>query len=856
MTISRYARTPLFALAAVLSLTAGANAQDKKPEEPKQAAPAAAPAAQPPKPAAKPSTLRKYEDVITAEAKTQKGMFTVQKIDDKVYWEIPANLLGRDILVYIEFASSPQTLAYQGATTCVEMVRLTRRGNKIYVQKPNMEQRAVPGSGLEEAVALSTPTTYAMTWNIETENPTTKDAVVDVTGLFTSNNSELSFTGGLPIGVDPQRSWIERVAAFPENIETHSQMTLVMPRMGGGGSSSTINVHYSWNLLPEKPMVGRYRDDRVGFFSSAFDQYGDKKERVVTRDLIGRFRLEKKDPKADISEPVKPIVFYLAREVPNKWRPYLKRAVESWNVAFEQAGFRNAIRCEDAPSKEKDPNWDAEDVRYSVIRWVASPIQNAMGPSTQDPRSGETLSAHIIVWNEVVKLAQNWYFVQASPSDPSARKLPFSDDKLGQLIEYVAVHEVGHTLGLEHNFKASSNYTVQQLRSPEFTNKFGLSPSIMDYSRFNYVAQPGDGARLISKIGEYDKFAIEWGYKPFIGVNKPEDEVQQLDQIAARQVANPALRFGNYMNPADPTEETEDIGSDPVAATTLGIQNIRRVAKSVVAASTTYGENYEILADTYNDLIFQALLEHLHVTKLVGGVVASNLHAGRGEATFKVVPQAKQQEAVKFLVANMNPIPELNDPKILDRILAQNHTNVGNMFSTFVLRSLFSEGRLIRLQDQEAVKGNSTYTIKHLVDDVTSGLFKELDSASPSVNTYRRQLQRQYIETLDKKVNGSTASKTDAVPIIKDALATLAAKIDKTMPKVTDKMTAIHLKEQKSMIERILTAKSPASQGGGGSLFDLLAMFGLKDEQKGVASCWKVSKQQLLRMAQLDEKGN
>ncbi|MHC5544038.1 zinc-dependent metalloprotease, partial [Singulisphaera rosea] len=334
--------------------------------------------------------------------------------------------------------------------------------------------------------------------------------------------------------------------------------------VGGSVGAVTVRLHHSMVKLPESLMHPRRYDDRVGFFTETFEEYGNiKSHQVEDVQYITRWRLEKKDSSADVSEPKKPIVFYIGREVPEKWRSWVKKGVEAWQGAFEKAGFKNAILAKDAPTPQEDPDWDAEDARYSSIRWLPAKVENAMGPHVHDPRTGEILESDILMYHNVLKLVRDWYFVQASPNDTRAQGLPLPDDLIGELIAYVVSHEVGHTLGFPHNMKASSSYTVDQLRNPVFTKENGVEASIMDYGRFNYVAQPGDGARLIPIIGPYDRFAVEWGYREFKGAKTYEDEKTELDKIVARQLKDATLRFGDPNPAEDPSQQTEDLGPDP-----------------------------------------------------------------------------------------------------------------------------------------------------------------------------------------------------------------------------------------------------------------------------------------------------
>jgi len=484
---------PALALAIVLSAPVVASAQsdpDQTPPPPaaRQRGAGAGPAGM--RGMMPPSTEpKKYEDVITKEAKTQKGLFKVHEVKDKFYWEIPTNMLGREFLWQTEIAQLPHSLGYPGTSLGTHVVRFTRHNNTIFLRDVSYETRAMGDTGTRAGVAENTIEPIGMTFNVEAEAPD-KSPVIDVTSLFTADNSEFSVSQRLGLGgVESAGCYVEKVKAFPENIETRSFLTfssgggglaaaLGRGRRGGGSGAVSTVVHYSLDLLPETPMRGRLKDTRIGFFTTNFVQYGTSENRAVEKQYIHRFRLEKKDPNADVSEVVKPIVFFLPKEVPVKWRPYLKQGIEDWQPVFEKSGFKNAIQCKDAPD---DPNWDPEDARYCDIRWAPSQTENAMGASIQDPRSGETLSAHVIVWNDLVRLLEDWNFAQTAAADPTSRSLPYSDDKIGQMIRYVISHEVGHTLGLEHNFKASVAYTVKQLRDPEFMKTHGSSASVMSY---------------------------------------------------------------------------------------------------------------------------------------------------------------------------------------------------------------------------------------------------------------------------------------------------------------------------------------------------------------------------------------
>jgi hypothetical protein len=798
-----------------------------------------------PAPSAPAGELKKYDDVITKEAHTMPGVFAVHRIDDKIYFEIPQSAWNRLMLWHAEVAKGSAGMSWGGMSLGSSFVRWERRNNKVYLWKSGFVKRAT-GKAIQTAVDSANLDTIIASFPVEAEGKD-RSTVIQATSLFTSENADLSIrraAGGSPSAtIDDSRSYLSDVKAFPTNIEVRSLLTF---RAGGGGlvfgsgrpqlpaqaagagRSVTALVHYSLVMLPEKQMRPRYFDPRVGYFVESFERYDDPKTWMIRKEYIARYRLEKKDPSAAVSEPVQPIVFYLSREIPEQWRPYMKKGVEDWKPAFEAAGFKNAIVCRDAPERAEDPNWDPEDARYSVIRWVADPVENAMGPHVHDPRSGEIISSHIIFWHDIVKLTQMWYFVQCSAVDAKARHLPLPDSLTGELIRFVCCHEVGHTLGLRHNHRASQAYTIAQLRDPKFTANHGSVASIMSYGRYNYVAQPEDGVKqLIPVVGPYDMFAISWGYKPIPAAETAEAELPTLDEWAARQLKEPWLRFGGEDGPAtvDPSVLTENIGSDPVAATALGFKNLDRVLDHLVAATTTKGEDFSLLEEAYRSILTHMRNWYGAILKEVGGVVENRVLAGRGGFEFERVPKEKQKEAVKFLLEHAFVTPtKLLNPAIVNQFSYAGVANDIQAQQKTMLRSLLSGHRLTQLFDGEVMTPDKAYTVSELVNDVQDGLWSELKTDHPKIDPIRRDLQDTYLEILKKEFDGnetpapviirgnpfgggSDAHNSELRAVARMSLRDLAKRISVALPKVADVATRAHLEDAASEIETTLDTK-------------------------------------------------
>ena len=838
----RFRYLPVSALVLLFMVAAFIIAPRSHAQDPPQTPPAGAPGGQE-RPGRPEQTTepRPYERVITKDAKSDPGIFTVHTIKDKVYYEIPKSELDKEFLWVSQIARTTLGVGYGGQANGNRVVRWERKGNRILLRNVAYDVVADPKLPVSRAVQASNNDTIIMAFNIESFG---KDdtAVIDVTRLFTTEVTEFSARTRLRArGFDATRSFIEKTKSFPTNIEVEVSQTYtsppdVTPAGGGGGpqpqpapnpfaqgmragTNATVVMHYSMVKLPEKPMMPRLFDERVGYFSVRNYDYGLDEHKATQRTYITRWRLEKKDPNAEISEPVKPIVYYVDPATPTKWVKWIKKGIEDWQPAFETAGFKNAIIAKEAPSKTEDPNWDPEDARYSVIRYLPSTIENASGPHVHDPRTGEILESDIQYYHNVMNLARDWYFIQAGPLDSRAHKLPLPDDLMGRLVEYVVAHEVGHTLGFQHNMKASATYAVDKVRDPQWLKTMGHTPTLMDYSRFNYVAQPEDHIApedLIPRIGPYDKWATMWGYKPIPGANTPDDEKKTLDGWAREQDAKPWLRFSTAdARGSDPGENTEAVGdADAIIATGFGIKNLQRVSDMLLTATSKPGEPYDDLEELYGRMLGQWATELNHVAGIVGGFNSQQKHAGQDGVRFVIVPREHQAAAVRFLNDNAFATPTWAlKTDILRRIEPSGAVARVNVAQERVLNSLLSNARFDRLVEQEAIDGVAAYRPADFLADVRHGIWRELDSPQVKIDVYRRRLQNSYLDLLSQKLNGRPAVTDDYRAMIRQELRDLNAALGVAAARAQDRETRAHLADARDQIAKALDPRfAPPAQ--------------------------------------------
>ncbi len=750
-----------------------------------------------------------YDKIVTKDAKTTKGVFTVHQIGDGYYYEIPKTELDKEFLWNARIAQTANGVGFGGFLVANHVVRWELSGQRVLLRDVNYDATADPRTPMAAALKASNTDIIVMAFDVLAVSPE-GSPVIDVTRLFITDVAEFGIRTRLGAGgIDSGRTWINHISAFPQNIEVEATQTWfrgdlsVTPGQMRPGDA-TIVVHHSMVKLPSEPMMSRLYDNRIGYFQNAPAYYGSDAQRTPLRRIINRWRLEKKDPNAAVSDPVKPIVYYIDAATPVKWRDSIRKAVEEWAPAFESAGFSNAISARMAPTPEEDPDFNPEDTRYSVIRWLPSIVQNAFGPNVNDPRTGEILNADIEFYNNMMELARNWYFIQTAAVDPGAHQLPLSDDAMGRAIQLVVAHEIGHTLGLEHNLKASSLYPADKVHDKDWVHKMGFTPSIMDYVRFDYVAQPEDGISvedLPAHVGPYDRWAIHWGYAPISGATTPEAEKPVLDQWLREQETTPWLRYTTligWAGSADIGELTEAVGDeDAIKSTALGLKNLQRIEKTLVSAtSTQVGQPFDELAEMYGVLIGQWTTELNHVAALVGGSTSQARNAGQQGLVYTPVSVERQKLAISFLNQNAFATPTwLLDPEVLRRIESSGALNRIRNAQAGVLNNLLDSGRFGRVVEQSAWPASDFLTA------VRTGLWSELSKPQVTIDPYRRNLQRAYLDLAVSRVNGPN---TQERSLYRAELKSLDRAVAGAIVKAQNKETRAHLDTARAQIAKAL----------------------------------------------------